>query len=271
MAYPLVHFLALTGYLGAGVWLWHEMQRAGELRAAAKTGIRLLVLAAWLLHGAVLYIQFPSGGAWNLSLTSAFSLVAWVVVALYLLAALTRPADGLGILVLPVAALTVLAEWLWARQIPLPFITAWQAAHIVISILAYSLLTLAAVQSLLLLVQEEQLRHKHPGGLIRALPPLETMETLLFQLIGLGFLLLTLTLVSGVFFSEAVFGQPLRFNHHMVLSLLAWVVYGILLFGHWRLGWRGRPAIRWTLAGFLLLVLAYFGSKFVLEVLLKRV
>ncbi len=271
MAYPFVNFLALAGYLGAGAWLWREMQRGSELRAAAKTGIRLLVLAALLMHGAILYGRLPFGGAWNLALTSAFSLVAWVVVALYLLAALTRPADGLGILVLPAASLTVLVEWLWPRQIPLPFTTVWQAAHIVISILAYSLLTLAAVQSLLLLVQEEKLRHKYPRGLIRALPPLETMEALLFQLIGLGFLLLTLTLVSGMLFSEALFGQPLRFNHHMVLSVLAWAVYAVLLFGHWWLGWRGRPAIRWTLAGFLLLVLAYFGSKFVLEVLLKRV
>ncbi len=271
MTHPLVNVLALAAYLAAGAWLWREMLRGGEVRAATKAGVRGLVFAGLAMHAAALYGHLPAGGAWNLALTAAFSFVAWVVVALYVLAALARPAEGLGILVLPAAALTVLAEWLWPRQIPLPFTTAWQAAHIVVSLLAYSLLTLAAVQSLLLLIQEEKLRHKHPGGFIRALPPIETMEVLLFQLIGLGFLLLTLTLVSGVFFAEAVFGQPFRFTHHMVLSVLAWLVYGVLLFGRWRLGWRGRPAIRWTLAGFALLALAYFGSKFVLEVLLGRI
>ena len=124
--------------------------------------------------------------------------------------------------------------------------------------------------ALLLAVQERRLHGHHPGGFVRALPPVQTMETLMFQLIVAGFLLLTGTVVSGLFFSEQVFGRPLRLNHHTVLAILAWVVYGVLLFGRWRLGWRGRVAVRWTLAGFALLVIGYFGSKFVLEVVLGR-
>ena len=92
----------------------------------------------------------------------------------------------------------------------------------------------------------------------------------MFSMIGLGFLLLTLTLISGIFFSEAVFGKPLRFTHHILLSLIGWCVFGILLLGRWRFGWRGRTALHWTLSGFVLLALGYFGSKFVLEVILHR-
>jgi len=89
-------------------------------------------------------------------------------------------------------------------------------------------------------------------------------------MLGLGFLLLTLTLMTGIFFSEEIFGRALPFTHHVLLSLIAWVLFGILLFGRWRYGWRGRTAVIWTVAGYTLLLLGYFGSKFVLEVLLKR-
>jgi ABC-type uncharacterized transport system permease subunit len=122
----------------------------------------------------------------------------------------------------------------------------------------------------MLSIQERQLRHKQPGGFMRTLPPMQTMEQLMFQLITLGFALLTLTVISGIFFSEAVFGKPLMFTHHIVLSIFAWLAFAILLVGRWRFGWRGRNAIRWTVSGFTLLALAYFGSKFVLEILLGR-
>ncbi|MDH4134511.1 MAG: cytochrome c biogenesis protein CcsA, partial [Gammaproteobacteria bacterium] len=91
-----------------------------------------------------------------------------------------------------------------------------------------------------------------------------------FRLIAVGFLLLTFTLISGVFFSDEIFGKPLRFTHHIVLSLIGWSVFGVLIYGRWRYGWRGRMAVGWTVAGFMLLVLGYFGSKFVFEVLLGR-
>jgi ABC-type uncharacterized transport system permease subunit len=131
-------------------------------------------------------------------------------------------------------------------------------------------LCLASVQGLLLMWQERGLRQRHPGGFIRALPPMQTMETLMFQMIGVGFVLLTLTLISGIFFSEEVFGRPLKLTHHIVLSLVAWAVFATLLAGRRFYGWRGRTAVRLTLTGFTLLVLGYFGAKFVLEVVLKR-
>jgi ABC-type uncharacterized transport system permease subunit len=116
-------------------------------------------------------------------------------------------------------------------------------------------------------------RRLHGGSLpayLRSLPPLLTMERLLFRMLGAGFLLLTLTLGTGMVFSEELSGQPLQFNHKVVFGILAWVIFAALLGGRQVYGWRGRVALRWTLAGFLALVLAYIGSKFVLEVILHR-
>jgi len=257
-------------YLSAGGLLWQRLARGEAASGGVRLGILGLGLGAVVLHTAVLYSGLQQGGVLNLALTGAFSLVAWVVVLLYLVASLARPVDNLGVIILPLAGVTVLIALLWPGQMPFPLSSQPQIVHITVSILAYSLLSLAAVQSLMLLLQERHLRHKQPGGFIRALAPMQTMEQLMFQMIGLGFLLLTATLASGIFFSEVLFGKPFQSTHHVVLSVFAWGVYGILLLGRWRLGWRGRTAVRWTLGGFTLLVLAYFGSKFVLEIVLGR-
>jgi ABC-type uncharacterized transport system permease subunit len=271
MANPALNFLALALYVAAAILIAQRLASGRPASPGAKIGTLSLTLGAIILHAAILYTGFLSGGGVNLSLTAAFSLVAWIVAAMYFVVSLFRPLDSLGILITPLAALTVLAAALWPAQNLITLSTPWQAAHIVVALLAYSLLCLAAAQSLLLLVQERELKHRHPGGILRALPPMELTETLMFHLIGVGFVLLTLTVVSGIFFAEQFFGKPFSFTHHIVLALCAWVVYAVLLFGRWRLGWRGRTAVRWTLGGFMLLVLAYFGTKFVLEVLLGRV
>ncbi len=270
MANPMLNFLVLALYIATGALIAQRLAFGRTATRGVKVGTLSLVLGAIVLHAAVLYPGLRLETGLNLSLTTAFSLVAWVVVLLYFTASVYRPVDNLGIVVLPLAGLTVLAAWWRPTQHLIALSSQWQALHIIVSLLAYSLLCLAAVQSLLLLLQERTLKQKHSGGFIRALPPMETTETLMFQMIGLGFVLLTLTMASGIVFAESFFGKPFRFTHHTLLALIAWVVYAILLLGRWRLGWRGRLAIRWTLGGFLLLVLAYFGSKFVLEVLLGR-
>jgi len=130
------------------------------------------------------------------------------------------------------------------------------------------LFTLAAIQALVLAVQERQIRQRSLGGLMRQLPPLQSMEASLFQLIGSGFLLLTIGLITGFIFLDDIFAQQLA--HKTVLSLIAWCVFATLLWGRRQYGWRGQTAIKWTLVGFLFLVLAYFGSKFVLEFILSQ-
>ena len=112
------------------------------------------------------------------------------------------------------------------------------------------------------------MRHRQPGGFLRGIPPLTAIESLLFQMIGAGFVLLSITLFSGLLFLKDIFAQHLV--HKTVLSFIAWGVFGVLLWGRWRFGWRGRTAIRWTLSGFAFLALAYFGSKLVLELILQR-
>ena len=109
----------------------------------------------------------------------------------------------------------------------------------------------------------KRLRTRRKLGWLRILTPIESLESGTFQSILAGFTVLTLALVSGAFFVENLFAQHLV--HKVVLALIAWVVFGILLFGRWRFGWRGRQALRWTLAGYVLLGLSYFGSKLILE------
>ncbi len=267
---PLLNFLVIGLYVAAGATIMYRLAR-GEAVAGKQ---RLLLLgigvAAVALHALMLYGNPRLAAGLNLSLTSAIALVAWVVACLYLLVSLWRPIDNLGVIIMPLAGVTVLVEWLAPAQLLVPITSRPQAVHIVAALVAYSLLCLAAVQSVMLLVQDSKLRHKQPGGFIRALPPMQTMEEVMFQMIALGFLLLTVTLVSGIVFSERVFGTPFKLTHHIVLAALGWAVYATLLIGRWRFGWRGRTAVRWTLGGFALLVLAYFGTKFVLEVILHR-
>lgn len=140
--------------------------------------------------------------------------------------------------------------------------------HIVLSVLGAGLLTLAAAQAITLALQDALLHGGSAHRLVRALPPLQTMERILFVLIGLGFFMLSLSLLSGLLFVEDLLAQHLA--QKTVLSIAAWGVFGGLLWGRWRWGWRGRTAVRWALTGYVVLVLAYFGSKLVLEQILTR-
>ncbi|MGH8173082.1 MAG: cytochrome C assembly family protein, partial [Rhodanobacteraceae bacterium] len=206
----------------------------------------------------------------NLHFFAALSLVGLVVAGLTLLVNLFRPVAGLGVIVFPIAAI-LLAIDVYLAPATTPLVVDWQIKlHVVFALLGYSILSIAALLAILLALQERALRtHRLDSGLIRALPPLTLTETLMFRLIGVGFVLLTLTLLSGVLFVDNLFAQHLV--HKTVLSIAAWIVFGILLFGRWRWGWRGRQAVRLTLIGMAVLLLAFFGSKFVLELVLKRV
>ncbi|MCG6873259.1 MAG: cytochrome c biogenesis protein CcsA [Gammaproteobacteria bacterium] len=258
-------YLVLTGILGT-----HLRGDRGGL-----PGLHARVLAlgglAWALHGLGLSELLFADQQINLALTAAGALVTWLVVSLFLLLTALRPTDSLGVVIFPVTGIALGLALLFPGDQPLAReFTPALAMHLVVALLAYALLSVAVVQALLLWWQERQLRDHHAGRLLGALPSLETMERLLFQLIHLGFGLLTLTLLSGILFSEELFGRPFRFTHHVVLALMAWTVFGILVVGHWRRGWRGRSAVRWILGAFSLLVLAYFGTKFVFEIVLGR-
>jgi ABC-type uncharacterized transport system permease subunit len=203
----------------------------------------------------------------DLGFSNIASLTTWMIAVLLVLASISKPVENLGILIFPCASVAQLIAVLSpSEQILVDDVSRELQIHILISILAYSILSIAAVQALLVAIQDRHLRHRHPGGIIRALPPLQTMESLLFEAIAAGFVLHSLALLTGVLFLTDIFAQHMV--HKTVLSIIAWIVFAILLWGRYYHGWRGKTAIRWTLAGFVILFLGYFGSKFVLEVLI---
>ncbi|MES2934734.1 MAG: cytochrome c biogenesis protein CcsA [Pseudomonadota bacterium] len=233
---------------------------------------------AWLLHGAGLWLEVIAPGSLRLGFAMMLSATLWISVFCYWLENRNFGLDGLRLLVLPHAALAVILPLVFPGQVVLleskSYLFGW---HIVIAILAYSTLTLAAFHAVLMTFQESRLHARngafHASWLSAAidrLPALMTMEKLLFRLIGFGFVLLTLTVLSGVVFSEQLFGKAFKWEHKTAFTILSWVLFGVLLAGRRWWGWRGKTALRFTLAGFSTLLLAYVGSRFVLEVILHK-
>jgi ABC-type uncharacterized transport system permease subunit len=269
--YVSAHVVVALLY-GALAWaMWRALQTGG--RNDARWLLPVLAAAhAGLLASAVIDAEgMRFGFAHALSATLLFTvLVVWVEGFLV-------PIRGLLVLVLPFAALAALLPALFhGSQIAAASETLAFRAHIIIAIAAFSLLTIAAMHAVLMASMDRSLHSSGTstsafGRVLAEVPPLLAMERLLFRLIWAGFLLLTATLVSGVLFSEQLFGRALRFDHKTTFTIASWLVFACLLFGrHW-FGWRGRKALRWTLAGFAMLMLAYVGSRFVLEVVLHRV
>lgn len=232
---------------------------------------RAALAAGLVFHGWLLVTDLFSSSGVNFGLSNAMSAILWLTVLIYWLASLRYELHTLQAFVLPPAALSVLLQKLVPSGHVLPYTgDALFGAHLVIALLAYSLFTFAALHAGLMAMAERSLHNRKPLIRLPDFPPIMPMERLLFQIIGIGFVLLTLTVVSGIFFTEALFHQALKLNHKTVFSILAWLIFGALLLGRRVQGWRGRVAVRWTLSGFGVLLLAYVGSKFVLEVLLGR-
>lgn len=222
------------------------------------------------LHGWLLYQSLFSGGL-NLGFATALSAILWLTVLIYWVTDFRHHLYSLQAFVLPPAAFFVLLQKLMPQAHVVPYADQpLFMAHLIIAILAYSLFTFAALHALLMMMAERSLHQKPSLLKLPDFPPLMTMETLLFRVITVGFILLTLTLASGILFSEQLFQQALQFNHKNVFAILSWLVFAGLLLGRQIYGWRGRIAIRWTLSGFVILLLAYIGSTFVLEILLHR-
>lgn len=265
----LLSVSAILAYFASGLLIGLRLfAAAGQWRPQRAFGLA----AGWVavtLHAAILSQGIITDTGLNLAFFHALSLLAWVVSVLLLVSAFGKPVENLGILLLPVTAVALAISWRVPSVHLLPQHASMELGiHVLLSVLAYGVLTLASMQAILLAIQDRQLHKHHPGGFVRALPPLQSMETLLFQLIALGFVLLTLALTSGFVYLENLFAQHLV--HKTVLSIIAWVVFAVLLWGRYRHGWRGRKALRWTLGGFLILMLAYLGSKAVLELVLHR-
>lgn len=271
----LLHLICAALYAALAFYFWRRHwagTRAIGEEVQARRGIEhAALLAPFALHSGLLYHSMFGSDGLYLGVGNALSLIFWLTVLIYGLGSFFYRLDGMHALVLPAAAVAVVLPVVFpaTRALANTETVAFQA-HLLISMAAYSLFTIASLHVLLMAILEKRLHAGAPPPALANMPPLLTMEMLLFRIIAAGFVLLTLTIVSGVLFSEELFDKPARFSHKTVFGVLSWLIFAALLTGRWFYGWRGRTAVRWTLAGFLTLVLAYIGSKFVLEVILGR-
>jgi ABC-type uncharacterized transport system permease subunit len=257
-------------YVGLAWHFWNTRWRPRVplqgLRAWERAAILIpLALHAWLLYDGIFSGELRFGFA------QALSVMMFLGIALYWIESLFYSLEGMLPLLLPLAAL--------ATPLPAAFPGLASSAahaqavefrlHLALGMVAYSLFVIALLHATLMAVLERRLHQKEPGFFAN-LPPLLTLEQLLFRVIGAAFLFLTLTLLTGIAFSEELFGRALPFDHKTVFAVLSWLTFGLLLAGRLLYGWRGRTALRWTMTGFLMLLFAYVGSRFVLEVVLHR-
>ena len=243
-----------------------DFRRRVDAHPTLTKTIGLLALAS---HGALLALTVQAQEGYNFSFFHSAAIISWFIVALLLILSLRRPMFSLFLGIYPLAALTIIS--LLVFHSPPRYISQdnWgMLSHISLSITAYSLFTLAAAQALLLHLQNRQLKHNYNSLLVRNLPPLQTMESVLFELIWAGVIVLTLAIITGALFVDDLFVKSLA--HKTAFSLIALAVFAALLAGRYAFGWRGRTATRWTLIGCALLMIGYFGSKLVLELIIQR-
>ena len=259
--------ITVACYLAAVIFLYSAVMQSSAKKRA---------IAAFLTFSGVVFHAWAQSQHWlatsppEVSLLNVMSLCALVTVAIPLT---TLPFKNnifdSSMVALPLAALILIAEG--TLNDPSLAITQGSigiTAHIITSIVAFGVLSIAGVYAIFVALIDHLLRKHSLNRLVQSLPALEILEKLLFHLITVGFVMLTISLITGLLFINDLFGQHLA--HKTLLSILAWLVFATLLWGRWKRGWRGRVAVRMTLAGIALLLLSYFGSKLILEVLLQR-
>lgn len=261
--------IALMLYTVAGIYLFCKLVKQLPWH---KPSLVILIGGAIMFQGLALYKGIITTTGINLSIYNAQGLILFSVNSLVFISSLRKPLHSLFILLFPLSIISIAISMLLMptdntyHASTFNHLTMGVGLHIVLSIIAYSLLFAAVLQALLLNWQNNCLKSKHIPIIMKYLPPLQTMETLLFELLWAGMILLTLGMIAGVLYIDNIFAQHLV--HKTALSAIAWLIFAILLWGRGRLGWRGAYAIRWVLGGFCALMLAYFGSKLVLEVIL---
>jgi len=266
MSVTLLAPLAALLYLAAtGLQLMHISQQRRQIDRV----VLVLGLTALLLHAIIAWDSVIRGEGVNLGFYKVSALIFLVINVACISSLARRPLQNLLIVLFPLSALAVLVSTFAPDTSAVATdLGGGMLLHVSSSILAYAVLTLAAIQSGLLAIQDHQLKHRHTRGIIQILPPLQLMESMLFELLWIGVTLLSIAILSGFVFIDDIFAQSLV--HKTVLTIIAWLLFSLLLWGHYQLGWRSQTAVRLTLAGFILLMLAFFGSKLVLELVLQR-
>ena len=227
--------------------------------------VALIALLPLVAHGYLLYTLIDTGAGQNLSMLNIFSMMFWLIGIALVISSLIKKIEILMMAIFPVSALVVLASGFSENRYIVDASSAGYLAHTLIAIAAISVTSLAAIQSVFVTILDKKLKQQITQPNL-ALPPLLAMERFLYFLTGMGFVLLTATIVTAILFMPSTGGEiPL---HKPILATLSWLVFGTFLFGHYRWGWRGKKAAHWTITGFILLFFAYFGTRTVLEYLL---
>ena len=263
----MLDLLCIAAYFGLAAWFWPGLPGCCRTDWVP----RLLPIVPLIPHLIILHRDMLGADGIHLGFAVSLSAISALTVLTYATAAWRYHLAGVLGFVLAFAGISVALQSILPLGTPVPHTDApLFRAHLLVAFAAYSLLTIAALHALLIALAEKHLHKAVPPKMLAGLPPLLTMERLLFRMIQAGFALLTMTVVSGMGFSEEVFGKAMSFNHKTVFGIAAWLIFAALLLGRRIYGWRGRTAIYWTMAGFISLVLAYEGVKFVMEILLHR-
>ncbi|CAM3927651.1 inner membrane protein YpjD [Bordetella muralis] len=272
------HAAAALAYAVLGGALWWRLKGAGSVEKAGKVA-RASLLGALVLHGIGLYQAMLGGSHLFIGWALALSATVWLGMVVFWLESLLVHIDGLQLLLLPAATVICALAALFPQGQLVPHAEdSSLRVHLLIALAAYALITVAALHALLMALLD---RHLHRpleapaersliGRVLDAQAPLLVQERLLFRVIWIGFAVLTAAVITGSIASMDLTGKILPFDHKTVFTLLSWLTFGVLLLGRHIRGWRGRVALRWTLTGFAFLILAYTGSRFVLEVILHR-
>lgn len=253
--------LASLLYLYASMTIWNKIQTPSEQPIRPK--VIKIISVTILLHAYALSTTLWHESHVFFNMGNGLSLVALLASAILLSTHLNKPTETLGIFVYPLSALSTLLPLSMSSPVQLPIEL---GSHVLISIAAYSIMGIATAQAILYGVQERNFKAKRLTKLMKALPPLQVMESTLFQLVKTGFIFLTFALISGAFFVEDLFEQHLI--HKTFFAILAWLVYGLFLFGHSQYGWRGQTAARYTIWAYFLLILSYIGTTLVIQYLI---
>ncbi|HEY7805005.1 MAG TPA: cytochrome c biogenesis protein CcsA [Orrella sp.] len=276
------HAIAAIIYLGLTTVLWGMLQ-AGKPMETPERVARWVLLLALVAQAVGLDALVLAGGNLHLSWLLALSVAVWLGLVVFWLESLIVKIDGLLLILLPIAGVVTLFTAIFPGSHLIT--SAAESAlrgHLLLALGAYGLITIAAVQSVLMASLDHHLHHPqgvvdNAGALKRAIgrvldaqPPLLTQERLLFRIIWIAFGALTLAIISGGLISLATTGKWLPFDHKTVFTVLSWLTFGMLLLGRHLWGWRGRIALRYTLVGFVFVLLSYTGSRFVIEVLLNQ-
>jgi ABC-type uncharacterized transport system permease subunit len=275
MPQSVPYFITAACWLILAMLAWQAASRPAPNASAFGGAFRaesVLLPMALVLHGILVYTAVVNPGGLNLGVGNSISLIVWLTVAIYWLGGIAYP--GLAALQgfwAPIAAIAVALQWALPSRTMVHYggDTIF-ALHFAIAMLAYALFAVASVHAVVMLAEERWLRRGVMPPFLRGLPPLLEMEALLFRIVMAAFVLLTLTLLTGVFFTEQLFGKAAKLNHKTVFGVISWLIFGALLAGRYFRGWRGKRAVFFTLGGSVALLLAYVGSKFVLEVVLQR-